>query len=126
VEYTVLAEVAPALIAVVVSSVVSVRLVPPAMFTTASSMVPALFSAMTTKRDCTALTVPSVAEDGTTKLAGVPVTVVTAPLVKDAERKSKVSAEAEMVNALAATDAEMGWISGYTAMVPVAAGSETV
>jgi hypothetical protein len=126
VEYTVLAEVAPALIAVVVSSVVSVRLVPPAMFTTANSMVPALFSAMTTKRDCTALTVPSVAEDGTTRLAGVPDTVVTAPLPRAVERKSKVSEDAEMVNALAATDAEMGWISGYTAMVPVAAGRETV
>jgi hypothetical protein len=51
-----------------------------------------------------------VAEVGTTKLVGVPVTVVTAPLPKVVERKSKDNGEADMVKALVATDAEIGCI----------------
>jgi hypothetical protein len=52
---------------------------------------------------------------GTTKLAGVPETVVTVPLPKVVERKSNVNADAVIVNALDAIDAEMGWICGTVA-----------
>jgi hypothetical protein len=43
-----------------------------------------------------------------TKLAGVPDTVVTVPLVSVVERKSNARADAEMVSALEATEAEIG------------------
>jgi ABC-type Na+ efflux pump permease subunit len=64
--------------------------------------------ARTIRRDWTALIVPSVAVLGIVRLAGVPVTVVTVPLPKVVERKSRVSADAVIVNALDATDAEIG------------------
>jgi len=59
-------------------------------------------------RDCVADTVPRVDPLEMTKLAGVPVTVVIVPLPSVVERKSNVRADAEMVNALAATEAEIG------------------
>jgi hypothetical protein len=98
-------------IAVVVTKSVSVRFarVNPGLnrLATASSIVPALFIASTAKRDCSAFLVPSVAVDGTTRLAGVPVTLVIVPLVSVAERKSRVSEDALTVRAFAATDAEI-------------------
>jgi hypothetical protein len=64
------------------------------------------------------------------KLAGVPNTVVTVPLVNVVERKSNVSADADTVIALVATEAEIGWIVEVMllvrAIVPVAAGSVAV
>ena len=103
-----LAEVAAAEIAVVEIRVVSSNWLPPAMLTTANSSVPALFMASTTSLDCVAFTVPSVAEDGTVRLAGVPDTVVTVPLPSVVERKSNTKADAEIVKAFAATDADIG------------------
>jgi hypothetical protein len=64
--------------------------------------------ASTTSLDCVALTVPKVAEDGTVRLAGVPDTVVTVPLPSVVERKSNTKADAEIVKAFAATDADIG------------------
>jgi hypothetical protein len=55
-----------------------------------------------------ALTVPSVESELITRFAGVPDTVVTIPLPSVVDLKSRVSAEADMVNALAATDADIG------------------
>jgi hypothetical protein len=63
---------------------------------------------MTIIRDCVAATVPRVEPLEITKLAGVPVTVVTVPLVNEVERKSKVNADAEIVSALDPTEAEIG------------------
>jgi hypothetical protein len=66
------------------------------------------------------------------KLAGVPVTVVTVPLVNVVERKSSVRAEADTVIALVATEAEIGCICTegvmllVRAIVPVAVGSVAV
>jgi hypothetical protein len=77
-------------------------------------------------RDCVADTVPRVEPLEMTKLAGVPVTVVTVPLPNVVERKSSERADAEMVNALAATEAEIGWICGPRLKVPVAVGSVNV
>lgn len=100
-----LADDEPALIAIVLINPVSVKLLPPAMLTTANSIVPALLSARTIRRDCTALTVPNVAVLGTTRFAGVPETVATVPLVKSVLLKSSESVDALKVNAFAATDA---------------------
>jgi hypothetical protein len=61
-----------------------------------------------------------------TKFAGVPETVVTVPLPKVVERKSNVSADAEIVNALDATEAEIGCICDPRLKVPVASGSVNV
>ena len=94
-----------AAIAVVLIKPVSVKSVPPEMLTTASSIVPALFSARTISRDCTALTVPTVAVLGTTKFAGVPATVVTVPLVKVVLLKSSDKVDALIVSAEDAADA---------------------
>jgi len=100
--------------------------------TAANSIVPALFRAITTILDAVALTVPNVDPLEITKLAGVPVTVVTVPLLKVVERKSNVNADAVIVNALDATEAEMGWIWGLdtmllvNAIVPVASGNVNV
>jgi hypothetical protein len=64
------------------------------------------------------------------KLAGVPVTVVTVPLVNVVERKSSVRAEADTVIALAAIEAEIGWMVELmllvVAKVPVTVGSVSV
>jgi hypothetical protein len=65
---------------------------------------------MTTIREAIAFTVPRVDPLEITKLAGVPETVVTVPLPRVVERKFNVNAEAEIVNALAATEAEIGCI----------------
>ena len=109
VEYAVEAEFDPAAIVVVVISVVSSRLVPPEMFTTASSTVPALLMAKTTSCDCTALTVPSVAVDGTVNVIGeVTVAVEVVPLPNVVLRKASEQAFKVIVKALAATDAETG------------------
>jgi hypothetical protein len=51
---------------------------------------------------------------GTTKFDGVPDTVVTVPLPSVVERKLNESADAEMVNALDATEAEIGCICAGT------------
>jgi hypothetical protein len=61
-------------------------------------------------RDCVADTVPRVEPLEMTKLAGVPDTVVTVPLPRVLDRKSNVIADAEIVNALAATEAEIDCI----------------
>jgi hypothetical protein len=82
------------------------------MLTAASSIVPELFKAITMMRDCVALTVPSVEPLEITKLEGVPETEVTVPLPRVVERKSSESADAEIVKALDATDAEIGCIWG--------------
>ena len=87
---------------------------------------PALLRAITTIREATALTVPSVEPLEITKLAGVPETVVTVPLPNVAERKSKLSADAEIVNALDATEAEIGWIWFPAINVPVVCGNVSV
>jgi hypothetical protein len=85
---------------------------------------------MTTIREATALTVPSVDPLEMVRLAGVPETVVTVPLPKVADRKSKFNADAVIVKALDPTEAEIGWICGYViavvASVPVAAGNVSV
>jgi hypothetical protein len=60
------------------------------------------------------------------KLAGVPDTVVTVPLVNVVERKSNASAEADTVIALVATEAEIGCICCPRLKVPVAVGSVNV
>lgn len=71
--------------------------------------------AITAKRDCVAETVPSVAVDGTTKFAGVPVMVVVAPLPSVVDLKARLKAPVLIVRALAATDAEMLIICGAAA-----------
>ena len=96
------------------------------MFTAANSIVPALLRAMTTILDATALTVPSVDPLEMTKLAGVPDAVVTVPLPSVVERKSKLSADAEIVNALDETDAEIDWIWFPAINVPVVCGNVSV
>ena len=106
-----------AAIAVVLIKPVSVKSVPPEMLTTASSIVPALFSARTINRDCTALTVPNVAVLGTTKFAGVPETVVTVPLVKVVLLKSSDKADALIVSAEDAADALIDLIATSDGLV---------
>jgi hypothetical protein len=98
-----LADVEPALIAVVLITPVSDRSVPPAIFTTAYSSVPALFNTSTIMLDATALTVPSVAVEGITKAVGEPVIVAVAPLVSDVLNASEYACDA-IVTALEARE----------------------
>ena len=74
-----------------------------------ASIVPALLMASTTKRDCTALTVPKVAVEGTTtEIAAAFDTVVTVPLPMVADLKSRLVGLSVIVSALEATEAVMG------------------
>jgi hypothetical protein len=92
--------------AVVLIKVVSSRLVPPEMLTTANSIVPALSRARTTMRDCCADTVPKVEPlDTTTEIAEPTVRVLTVPLVIGVARKSKAQGLSVTVRALEATEA---------------------
>jgi hypothetical protein len=127
------------LIAVDVVAVVAVvitpdssRFTPPYSADAASSIVPALLIARIIIRWLPyAVVRPKLSVDAIVKLAGVPDTVVTVPLVNVVERKSSDSAEAETVIALVAIDAEIGCRAEEltvlaTASVPVTAGSVSV
>ena len=82
------------------------------MLTTASSTVPALSSASTTIRLCVADTVPRVEPDDTvTDIADVTALDTTVPLVKVADRNSRVVGFSVTVSALAATVAVIGWMT---------------
>jgi hypothetical protein len=71
--------------------------------------VPALLIASTTNLDCTALTVPRVAVDGTTTEIDVEFdTVVTVPLPMVADLKSSTVGLRVIVNALLAAEAVIG------------------
>lgn len=97
---------------------VSVKSLPPAMLTTASSTVPALSRANTTMRLCVAATVPSVDPDDTvTDMADVIDRDTTVPLVKVEDRKSKVVGFSVTVSALADTVAVIGLIAGSANLV---------
>ena len=89
--------------AVVLINPVSVRLLPPAMLTTASSTVPALSIAKTTIRLCCADIVPRVdPDDTTTDIADEINRDTTVPLVKVADLKSNVVGFSVTVSALVA------------------------
>jgi hypothetical protein len=64
--------------------------------------------------------VPKVEPDEMTKLAGVPVTVVTVPEPSVVLLKSRVRDDAEMVSALPETEAEIGCIFDVAIVVPSA------
>lgn len=95
--------------AVVEISVVSSRLLPPEILTTANSTVPALFMAITIIVDCVALTVPNVEpEETVTDIGEETVTVEVAPLVSEELRKANAHAFNVTVNALLDTAAVIG------------------
>ena len=104
--------------AVVLINPVSVRSLPPAMLTTASSTVPALSRANTTMRLCVAAIVPSVdPDDTTTDIADEINRDTTVPLVKVADRKSKVVGFSVTVRALAAAVAVIGLMADSGTLV---------
>jgi len=104
--------------AVVLINPVSVRSLPPAMLTTASSTEPALSIANTTMRLCTADVVPSVEPDDTVMdMADETTRDVTVPLVSVDDLKSSVVGFNVTVNAPAATVAVIGLIADSGALV---------
>ena len=104
-----MAELDAAAIRVVEITPVSLKSEPPLMFVTASSIVPLLFMASTTKRDWIVDTVPNVAVDGTTTEIDVEFdTVVTVPLPIVADLKSSTVGLNVIVSALLAAEAVMG------------------
>ena len=101
-------------------SVVSSRLVPPDILTTASSTVPALSRASKTSLDCCADTVPKVAVLGTTtEIAAATVLVLIVPEVSGVFLKFSIVGFKVQVNALVATEAVMGWIESAIGMIVV-------
>jgi len=75
---------------------------------------------ITTAAGDSAIVVPSVEPDEMTKVAGVPVTVVTVPEPNVVLLKSRVRDDAEMVSALPETEAEIGCIFDVAIVVPSA------